>query len=69
LRTGGQAWRSFVLVSDAAVRVGHNTYVNDHELRSADLRNTNGLGLPKFPVIAPQLLTISVAGALCCRGG
>ena len=69
MRTGEQAWRSFVLVSDAAVYVGHITYVNDHELRSADLRDTNGLGAPKFPVIAPQFLTICEIPIPPCRGG
>ena len=69
MRTGEQAWRSFVLVSDAAVHVGHNTCVNDHELRSADLQDTNGLGFPKFPVIALQFLTICVILIPPCRGG
>jgi hypothetical protein len=42
----------FILLSDAVARVGHNLVVNDHELWSADLQETNRLGFLKFPVIA-----------------
>jgi hypothetical protein len=57
------------LLSDAAALVGYNFVMTNHELRSADLRNTNRLKRLKFPVISRQWLTIRIIHSGACGDG